>query len=170
MKTLKSIVVAILFSRLSFGSLALSQGSLAETCDVSVTHHSLEVVTAWLKFLTGGNGAPSFADYWHENSVVILPEALPYGGRYSLAEQAAYGRAIQEHWDLSNVNASPTLHGACNNVFLEGCWSATARATGIKIDTPLLEIFTLQGDKIIQDELFFFDLAEVLEALGVQEY
>ncbi|NJK45183.1 MAG: hypothetical protein HC933_13685 [Pleurocapsa sp. SU_196_0] len=53
----------------------------------------------------------------------------------------------------------PRITGSCTGAYLEGRWKATAKATGKAVDQPLIEVFTVQGNRIVNDTLYFFDVA-----------
>lgn len=98
---------------------------------------------------------------------VTVPDSLLYGGTLSAADYAA---AAAGYWIRTEgaTPAEPELTATCDKVYLEGRFSPTASATGIAVDMPIMEIFELEDGLVVSDTLFFFDSAQIVEALGTE--
>jgi hypothetical protein len=168
MKNLKlwlSAVVSIALLSHSTSKSTLAQASSGQqTCAPEITQASLATLNGWLQALFSGTAGEALPKYWSTDAKIELPSSLPYGGTYS-AFDPKYGMAVMTAWDTQNISATPKLDAACDKVFLQSRWNATAKKTGIKVDTPLLEVFTVQNGKIVHDQLYFFDLKVMLDAL-----
>jgi hypothetical protein len=135
------------------------------SCDPEVENANLEVFQAYLQDLTTAMGQFDKTLYWSTEATLDIPGALPYGGEYTFDEFPAYEKALMETWQLSPTMTPPELYAKCDKVFLYGTWDATANATGKKVSQPLLEVFTFEKGKIINDTFFFFDVQEIVETL-----
>jgi hypothetical protein len=158
----KKLLAGLLVSLLAF---SLAQSMNQPDCDPAVEQTNLEVFQNYLRDLTTSMGQFDRTLYWSSEATLNIPAALPYGGEYSFDEFATYERALMETWQLA-MGQPPMLYASCDKVFLQGSWDATAKATGKKVSTPILEVFTFESGKIINDTFFFFDVQEVVEALS----
>lgn len=144
---------------------ALAQNAPETTCDPELEQANLAVFQNYLKDLTTSMGQFDRTLYWSSEATLNIPAALPYGGEYTFAEFPNYERALMETWQLS-MGKPPMLYPSCDKVFLQGSWDATAIATGKKVSQPILEVFTFKDGKIVNDTFFFFDVQEIVKALG----
>lgn len=133
-------------------------------CSTRAERADQAVVQAWLEALTSGRAAEGLEEYWDPAGTVVVPAALPYGGTYAVADQGAYGAAVNETWDTSALG-TPTLYASCGKVFAEARWNVTARATGRTVDQPLVEVFELENQRITKDTLYYFDTDELRRAI-----
>ncbi len=126
---------------------------------------NLTVMRAYIDNLTSGNGAAN-AVFKSPSMTVTTPAALPYGGTKPDAE---YGPALGQFFRPSDTPpvVAPTLYADADKVFLSGSFAAIAAATGTAFDIPLLEVFTLADELIVNDTIYYFDLDVLLAALGV---
>jgi uncharacterized protein len=125
---------------------------------------SLAVMQGWIDALMSGNGVAKQADFWHSDAVVSLPTSLPFGGDYPLSEVSKYHHALR---DLIDGRPSPPqLYGAGDKVFLMGRLTGSARKSGLPIDVPMIEIFTIRDGKIARDDFYFHDTAEFIAAVS----
>jgi ketosteroid isomerase-like protein len=145
---------------------ALAQNMTETTCDPVIEQANLETFQNYLRDLTTLMGNFDRTLYWSNEATLNIPAALPYGGEYTFDKFPEYERALMETWQLS-MGQPPMLYASCDKVFLQGFWDATAKATGEKVSTPILEVFTFQDGKIVNDTFFFFDLQDVVQALGL---
>jgi ketosteroid isomerase-like protein len=142
----------------------LAQNPPETNCDPKIEQANLTLFQSYLKDLTTLMGQFDRTLYWSTEATLTIPTALPYGGEYAFAEFSSYERALMQTWQLS-MGKPPKLYASCDKVFLEGSWDATATATGEKVSQPILEVFTFQEGKIVNDTFFFFDIQEIVNAL-----
>jgi len=50
-----------------------------------------------------------------------------------------------------------------------GRWIARGKGSGVEVDQPIADVFTLQGGRVVRCEIGFSDRAEALEAAGLSE-
>jgi ketosteroid isomerase-like protein len=124
---------------------------------------SLAAVQRWMDALLSGGRPPDLGAFWTPDATVTVPPALPYGGSYGLDEFGVYGGRVMAAWDLRPE--PPVLRAAGDHVYADAVWDATARATGMRVRQPLLEVFVVRDGLIASDTLFYFDTAEVVAAL-----
>lgn len=123
---------------------------------------NLCIMERYIENLTSGNGAAN-AQFKSPDMTVTTPDPLPYGGTIPDAE---YGPQLFRYWSPLPPTSEPELFSARDRVFLLGNFAATGVATGIEIDAPLVEAFTLVDRLIVNDTIYFFDLTRVLDAVG----
>jgi hypothetical protein len=130
-------MLQVVFSLVMFAlAPTLAQTAPATPCDPKVEQANLTVFQSYLKDLTTLMGQFDRTLYWSTDATLDIPAALP-----------------------------PTLYASCDKVFLQGSWDATATATGKKVSQPILEVFTFEDGKIINDTFFFFDVQEIVKVL-----
>jgi ketosteroid isomerase-like protein len=158
-------MLQVVFSLVMFAlAPTLAQTAPATPCDPKVEQANLTVFQSYLKDLTTLMGQFDRTLYWSTDATLDIPAALPYGGKYTFAEFPKYESALMQTWQLS-MGKPPTLYASCDKVFLQGSWDATATATGKKVSQPILEVFTFEDGKIINDTFFFFDVQEIVKVL-----
>ncbi len=158
----KKLLGGLLIFLLTF---PLAQSMNQADCDPTTEEANLELFQNYLRDLTTSMGQFDRTLYWSREATLNIPAALPYGGEYTFAEFPNYERALMEIWQLS-MSKPPALYPSCDKIFLQGSWDATAIATGKKVSQPILEVFTFEEGKIVNDTFFFFDVQEVVKVLG----
>ncbi len=129
------------------------------------TERNKAVVLAWMRALLAGQAPKGIEELWAPGSTVTLPGSLPYGGTYPTTAMADYAAAVAAHWEIADLEL-PELHADGDRVFARARWRVTARATGRRVDQTLIEEYTLQDGRITGAVLYFFDVAELVTALG----
>lgn len=133
--------------------------------DLVDEQNNLRAMAAWLDTVIAG--APDVARFWAPDSVVEIPSSLPYGGRLTLAGHGRYAQDLHALWEI-HAPARPETRAAGDAVYVHARWHATARATGITVDQPLLEVFTFADGRIRHSVQHFFDTAALVAALGTR--
>jgi ketosteroid isomerase-like protein len=142
-------------------SRALAQSGAAD-CAPQVRQANETLVRGWVTALVGGQAMEQAATFWSPNATVTLPASLPNGGTLS---QQTYGASVVNLWNVTPEATLPKITGSCTGAYLEGRWKATARATGKAVDQPLIEVFSVKDNRIVNDTLYFFDVAALNAAL-----
>jgi ketosteroid isomerase-like protein len=94
------------------------------------------------------------------------PESLPYGGVFRGRDGFARFRKIfVSLW--SDVDRGDWVYAANDGIVARRATvRAVARATGRSVEWPHAEFFTVRETKIATLEVFYFDTAAILAALG----
>jgi uncharacterized protein len=124
---------------------------------------SLAVMQAWIEALMSGQGATRQDEFWHSDAVVSLPKSLPFGGDYPLSDVSKYHHGMRALID--GRPSPPQLYGAGDKVFLMGHLTGKAIKSGLPIDVPLIEIFTIRDGKIARDDFYYQDTAAFIAAV-----
>jgi hypothetical protein len=117
----------------------------------------------WVSNLTtdpGANDALKTPDM-----TATLPESLPYGGTIPVAEYVA---AMAARWvpPAEPSETEPELTASCDRVFLQADLNLTAIATGIEIDVPVIEVFTIENGLVADFTPYYFDTQVLVDALA----
>jgi ketosteroid isomerase-like protein len=146
----------------SWTTRAFAQGGATGDCAPEVRQANETLVRGWVTALVGGKAMEQAATFWSPDATVTLPASLPNGGTQ---KQQTYGASVVNLWNVTPDTALPRITGSCTGAYLEGRWKATARATGKAVDQPLIEVFSVKDNKIVNDTLYFFDVAALSAAL-----
>ncbi|MGL4611342.1 MAG: hypothetical protein ACRCYY_16980 [Trueperaceae bacterium] len=134
------------------------------SCDPNIEEKNLAAMKAYLGALTSGQPFDRSL-YWTPDATLVIPEALPYGGTYTFDKFQEYEAALFGNWDIQ-IDSPPTLYAACDKVFLSSVWKATAKATRVQVNEPILEVFTFNPDaKMTGDTFYFLNVQNVVNAL-----
>ncbi|MEE8603553.1 nuclear transport factor 2 family protein [Euzebya tangerina] len=130
-------------------------------CDDPRERRNLRVMEEWVDNLVTGGDNSAFKS---PDMTVTTPAALPYGGTIPDAE---YGEALARYWGPPPTppEGEPTLFADADRVFLQGTFAATGQPTGLAVEVPLVEVFTLARGLVTNDTLYFLDLDVILAAL-----
>ena len=92
--------------------------------------------------------------------------SLPYGGVYH-GPQEALGKVqkMMEVWKDIDVKLD-TMTSGDGYVIAYGSWTATGTKTGLRVTVPLLEVWKLEGGKVVFVEPVYADTFLVNKALG----
>lgn len=99
--------------------------------------------------------------------VMIQPDSLPYAGEWR--GHGGFERwmiAFGEQWAALSVQEPrffPTGEGV---VFVRSTVVARAKATGVELTWPLLQMITVRNGRILEIQPFYWDTAQVASALG----
>jgi ketosteroid isomerase-like protein len=99
------------------------------------------------------------------DSLLIEVASLPYGGVHRgreacLAALAGIGAVWRNvHYEIADYAIGTGKVIAC------GTFTASARASGVAVSQPLLEIWTLAGGRVVSLEAIYGDTATLLAAL-----
>jgi len=94
-----------------------------------------------------------------------FPEALPLVGPEKLRD---FLEETWSAWANSHVTPNEVLDMEDGRVLFRADWGGTGTGSGIEASTNLSAIYTVRGAEIARVE-WFFDHAEALRALGVEE-
>jgi ketosteroid isomerase-like protein len=92
--------------------------------------------------------------------------SLPYGGVYTGPQEAlAKVRKMMEVWKDIDVRLDTMTSGG-GYVIAYGSWTATGTKTNLRVTVPLLEVWRLEGGKVVFVEPVYADTFLVNKALG----
>ncbi len=138
-------------------------------CNTAVEERNLTRFKTYLSALTSGDFATA-QSYFAPGAVVVAYGSVPFAGTYTTAD-GAWGALQQQYWDFSNVGAleDPVLYADCDKVILNGQFKRVARATGLTVDTRVIEYFSFDAQGlIVRDDFYLADTATVNAVLGVR--
>jgi ketosteroid isomerase-like protein len=121
-----------------------------------------EIHDAWARgdFALGSDRlAPEFE--WHQ-----FPQAVEPGTRRGAEVGESFRRVFEVYEDV-RVDSSEFIE-ADDKVIVVGRVFATARGSGMPLDSPIAFVWTLRDGKLVRNELFT-DRQEALEAAEVRE-
>jgi hypothetical protein len=112
---------------------------------------------------------PDESKYFTDDATVVVHGSVPYAGTYTVRD-GQYGQLLGSQWQFAaDLAAEPQLYADCDTVTLIGHFTATSVATGQLLDTTVIELFTFDAvGKIVRDDFYFTDTAEVNRVLGVE--
>lgn len=118
-------------------------------------------------YLASGRGEFSaVADTLDPECVLYQPASRPYGGEWrGPAGVEAWMKAFGEQWFSLEVR-NPEFYPSDAVVVSRSHVYAGARATGRRIDWPLLQFFRFRNVRILELRPFHWDTAAMLPALG----
>jgi ketosteroid isomerase-like protein len=97
--------------------------------------------------------------------VLYQPRSLPYGGEWRGHEGfEKWMQKLGEQWSSLEVK-DPELYPSGDVVISRSQVYAVARATGHRIDWPLLQFFKVRNGKILELRPFHWDTAAMLPAM-----
>ena len=109
----------------------------------------------------------TYATYMSPDLVVIEPDSLPYGGRFSgKAELEEFERIYQSCWSHSEHRVLRCA-AVDDHVVTLMEMTATARKTGRSITFNVTEWWRVRNQQIDHIEIFYADTNRVLETLAV---
>jgi uncharacterized protein len=96
----------------------------------------------------------------------VIPEALPYGGRFEGHEGVTETRRIaNEHFVPGQTFSQDHVFRSVDDVVVIGRMSATAQESGRELDVPFAHIWTVRGGKVVARRQYT-DTEMILSALG----
>jgi ketosteroid isomerase-like protein len=96
------------------------------------------------------------------------PETLPHGGVYhGLEGMQQFLGSLTEHWEPEGIEVEELIE-AGDRVIARARFRATSRATGEKVDVPLVEIVRVRDGKWVEARVYA-DTALMVRALGMAE-
>jgi len=123
-----------------------------------------EAETAYLA--PGGGDFSVIAATLDPECVLYQPASLSYGGEWrGPAGFEAWMRAFGEQWSSLEVR-DPQFYPSGDVVVSRSHVHAVARATGHRIEWPLLQFFRIRNARILELRPFHWDTAAMLPALG----
>jgi ketosteroid isomerase-like protein len=103
----------------------------------------------------------------HDDVVVHEAPALPYGGDHHGPEAwIKLFETVQETWEFTETFRYTYYDSDPDTVILQVEVDALAAATRKPIRLRLAEIFTIRDGKIAELDVYYWDTAAMLEALG----
>ncbi|MEE4201343.1 nuclear transport factor 2 family protein [Erythrobacter sp.] len=105
---------------------------------------------------------PHFSD----DLVIHEPASLPYGGEWRGRDalRRLYAH-VMEYWEDPEVVVEAITQGGDHAVAVLS-FAMTARSTGRRIATHVTEVSRMEGGKLAEMRIHYFDTAALLEALG----
>jgi ketosteroid isomerase-like protein len=171
----QAAVLGILISLSAPGAGAAEQGETARPglqpsrCSTAIEDRNLKLFREYLAALTSGDIAAA-TSYFTPDAVVVSYGSVPFAGTYS-ATDGSWLEVQEQYWDFSSIGGDPqepVLYADCDKVILNGPFQRTAQATGLTVDTRVIEYFTFnRAGKMIRDDFYLIDTAAVNEALGL---
>ena len=114
----------------------------------------------------GGGDFRAVAATLDPECVLYQPNSLPYGGEWrGPTGFERWMEAFGEQWAALEVKDS-CFYTAGDTVFSHSHVYATARATSQAVDWPLLQLFKVRADRILELRPFHWDTAAMLPALA----
>jgi ketosteroid isomerase-like protein len=95
----------------------------------------------------------------------VFPEAGPLRGRDAYR---TFAEGTRSAWEGSRWETSEVFETRNDCVVHRGNWVGRGAASGIEMSMSLTGVYTLQDHRIIRIE-FYFDHAEALKAVGLEE-
>ncbi len=114
----------------------------------------------------GGGDFAGIAATLDPECVIYQPKSLPYGGEWrGHSGFEAWMQAFARQWSSLEVkDAELYLDGdvivSSSHVY------AIAKPTGLRLDWPLLQLFKMREEKILELRPFYWDTAALLEGLA----
>jgi ketosteroid isomerase-like protein len=142
---------------------------VSDACSTFVEERNRQLLEQRLDLLAAGDFAAE-QEFFSHDATVVVHGSVPYAGTYDVAG-GHYGQMLGSVWQFGsggNSGEEPQLFADCATVTLFGRFSATSRATGQLLDTTVIEQFTFDAyGKIVRDDFYFTDTAEVNRVLGI---
>jgi len=136
-------------------------------CSTRVEDRNLTNFNNYLDALFSGNSEAALGA-WAEEGVVEVQGSVPYAGTYRVVD-GTYNQVLGTTWSIEPPAGGQNeidLWADCDQVILRGAFDATSIATGEKMSTSVIEIFSFNDKgKIIRDDFAFTDTVVVAEAL-----
>jgi ketosteroid isomerase-like protein len=141
----------------------------SNVCSTFAEERNRQLLKERLQLLASGDFAAD-QTYFAADAVVEVHGSVPFAGTYKVAG-GEYGQLLGSIWQFGvgtgEASNELTLYSDCDTVTLLGKFSATSRATGLLLDTTVIELFTFDNNgKIVRDDFYFTDTAEVNRVLG----
>ncbi|MGV8872830.1 MAG: nuclear transport factor 2 family protein [Rhodococcus sp. (in: high G+C Gram-positive bacteria)] len=112
----------------------------------------------------GGDFAPIAATLDPECALHV-PESLAYGGDYyGPAGYEEWSKAFRDEWAALEVRSPKFIAQEDVVIVVAHCY-ATAKATGNDVDWPLVQLFKVRENKILELSAFYWDTAAVKAAM-----
>lgn len=112
----------------------------------------------------GGDFGP-IAETLDPDCALHVPESLAYGGDYyGPAGYEEWSKAFSDQWAALEVR-NPEFFAQDDVVIVVAHCYATAKATGNDVDWPLMQLFRVRNDKILELSAFYWDTAAVKAAM-----
>lgn len=109
------------------------------------------------------------ASVMSDDLVINEPPSLPYGGewrgRHALRDLFA---TVMGHWDEPAV-VQDSLTSDGTTVVAMVRLTITSRRNGERVTHRIAEVTTVEGEKVTEMRIYYFDTARVLHELGVSE-
>jgi ketosteroid isomerase-like protein len=142
---------------------------VSSVCSTFAEERNRQLLKERLQLLASGDFAAD-ETYFADGAVVEVHGSVPFAGTYKVAG-GEYGQLLGSIWQFGAATGEAsdelTLYSDCDTVTLVGKFSATSRATGLLLDTTVIELFTFDNNgKIVRDDFYFTDTAEVNRVLG----
>ena len=117
-------------------------------------------------YLTGRGDFSAMAQTLHEDCVMVQPESLPYAGEWTGHDgYRSWMDAFAQVWESLSVTDAQIYIGDDQTLFSRSTVNATAKATGAAVTYPLLQMITIQDERIARIEPFYWDTQTVLHVL-----
>lgn len=98
---------------------------------------------------------------------MIQPDSLPYAGEWRGHEGfEKWMIAFGEQWASLSVQEPQFFPAGEEVVFVRSTVVAQAKATGVDLTWPLLQMITVRNGRILEIQPFYWDTAQVVRALG----
>lgn len=103
----------------------------------------------------------------HAECVMLQPDSLPYAGHWQgHSGFERWMKAFAEAWSALTVDEPQFFPSGQDIVFVRSTVKAKTRVDGTELCWPLLQMITISDGLVREIQPFYWDTAQVAEALG----
>lgn len=131
----------------------------------SVAERNLAIVKQSYDAYKAGDWDGFFRPF-DENIVVHEAASLPYGGEYrGIDELKTLSRRMLQTWEESSFNIMEFTAGG-ELVIVHFQMNILGRTTRKSFSFPVLELWRLKDEKVVEMRIFYWDTHKILEVFG----
>lgn len=130
------------------------------------TRDNLEAIRRFYPAIMAGD-VDTMRAFMAPDCVFYEPESLPYGGAYRGPDGfLGLMQVLGDYWETMDPQDF-RVSGSGNLVTAHFRFIAVSKKTGLTLDTPLIEVWDMEGGRGKVGRVFYYDTVEARRVLGL---